>query len=215
LTGSINQAAMESGLSDEGKELLAQAGIADVIMAPAADMFELGVKVQVLRRGTMFGVRALRLHELYLRHPSLEAMPQEVREALERETLGATCESIWREVQTYFQERDPRELSKAAADPRHKMALVFRWYLGLASHWAIQGEPERRADYQIWCGPAMGAFNAWVKGTFLEAPRHRSVVQIALNLLEGAAVVARAGQVRGFGVPVPAAAFAFAPRPLG
>ena len=39
---------VESGLSDDGKEMLAEADIADVTMAPAADMFELGVKVQVL-----------------------------------------------------------------------------------------------------------------------------------------------------------------------
>jgi trans-AT polyketide synthase/acyltransferase/oxidoreductase domain-containing protein len=181
-------------------------------MAPAADMFELGVKVQVLRRGTMFGVRALRLYELYLEYASLEAMPGAVRERLERETLGVTCEAAWQEVQRYFQQRDPGELLRASTDPHHKMALVFRWYLGLASRWAINGDLQRRPDYQIWCGPAMGAFNTWTKGSFLETPENRSVVQIALNLLEGAAVIARAQQIRSFGVPLPAAAFSFAPR---
>jgi trans-AT polyketide synthase/acyltransferase/oxidoreductase domain-containing protein len=212
LTGSINQAAVESGLSAEGKRLLAQAGLADVIMAPAADMFELGVKVQVLRRGTMFGVRALRLYEVYLQYPSLDAMPADVRDRLERETLGVTCAAAWQEVQRYFTERDPAELQRASADPHHQMALVFRWYLGLASRWAINGDAQRRTDYQIWCGPAMGAFNTWTKGSFLEQAENRSVVQIALNLLEGAAVVSRAQQLRSFGVALPAAAFSFAPR---
>jgi trans-AT polyketide synthase/acyltransferase/oxidoreductase domain-containing protein len=212
LTGSINQSAVESGLSADGKRLLSQAGIADVIMAPAADMFELGVKVQVLRRGTMFGVRALRLYELYLQYPSLEAMPAEVRERLERETLGTTCDAAWNEVRAYFEERDPAELARARQDGHHQMALIFRWYLGLASRWAINGDLQRRPDYQIWCGPAMGAFNAWVKGSFLEPAENRSVVQMALNLLEGAAVIGRAWQVRACGVAVPSAAFAFAPR---
>ena len=94
------------------------------------------------------------------------------------------------------------------------MALLFRWYLGSSSHWAIEGNSERQLDYQIWCGPAMGAFNDWVKGSFLEAPANRSVVQIALNLLEGAAVLTRAQQLRVMGVPVPDEAFRFAPRPL-
>ena len=58
MTGSVNQSAIESGLSQVGKELLAQASMADVVMAPAADMFEMGVKVQVLQRGTMFSARA-------------------------------------------------------------------------------------------------------------------------------------------------------------
>ena len=60
----------------------------------------------------------------------------------------------------------------------------------------------------------MGAFNSWVRGSFLEDPRQRGVVAIARNLLEGAAVVTRAHQLRTYGVPVPAAAFDFRPRPL-
>jgi hypothetical protein len=79
----------------------------------------------------------------------------------------------------------------------------------------VVGEVRRRLDYQIWCGPAMGAFNDWVRGSFLDAQTNRGVVQIALNLLEGAAVLARAQQLRAAGVAVPAAAFAFAPRLLG
>ncbi len=39
-------------------------------------------------------------------------------------------------------------------------------------------------------------------------------VQIALNLLEGAAVITRASQLRSFGLPVPTTAFQFQPRPL-
>jgi hypothetical protein len=44
--------------------------------------------------------------------------------------------------------------------------------------------------------------------------QNRTVVQIARNLLEGAAVVTRAQQLRSYGVAVPEAAFQFAPRPL-
>jgi PfaD family protein len=214
LTGSVNQAAIESGLSDAGRQMLAEAGLADVIMAPAADMFEMGVKVQVLRRGTMFGRRALRLHELYTSYDSLEAMPPAVRAKLEKETLGASVDEVWEQTQAFWRSRDPREIEKALANPKHKMALCFRWYLGLSSRWAIEGEPSRRLDYQIWCGPAMGAFNDWVRGSFLEKPEHRTVVQIALNLLEGAAVITRAAQLRSYGVPVPARAFRYTPRPL-
>jgi trans-AT polyketide synthase/acyltransferase/oxidoreductase domain-containing protein len=214
LTGSVNQAALESGLSDAGKAMLAQADIADVIMAPAADMFELGVKVQVLKRGTMFGVRALKLYEAYLGYPSLDAIPGDVRVRLEKEVMHATIDDIWADTRAFWSKRDPNEVTKAERDGRHKMALVFRWYLGKASRWAIEGDASRRMDYQIWCGPAMGAFNAWTRGSFLEEPKHRSVVQIALNLLEGAAVITRAQQLRTYGVPVPATAFQFRPRLL-
>jgi trans-AT polyketide synthase/acyltransferase/oxidoreductase domain-containing protein len=214
LTGSVNQAAVESGLSEDGRAMLAQAALADVIMAPAADMFELGVKVQVLRRGTMFGTRALRLYDAFVAHDSLEAMPSAARERLEREVLGTSLDAIWAETRAFWQRRDPGEIARAEANPKHRMALCFRWYLGMSSRWAIAGERARKMDYQVWCGPAMGAFNDWVRGSFLEPTEARTVVQIARNLLEGAAVITRAQQLRAFGVAVPERAFRYVPRPL-
>ena len=94
------------------------------------------------------------------------------------------------------------------------MGLLFRSYLGLSSRWAIGDDSKRRLDYQIWCGPAMGAFNGWTEGSFLAEPERRTVAQVALNFLEGAAAVTRAQQLRSFGVPVPGSAFDFRPRPL-
>jgi hypothetical protein len=111
--------------------------------------------------------------------------------------------------------RDPAQVDRAEQDPKHLMALVFRSYLGQASRWAVTGEKERLMDYQIWCGPAMGAFNSWVQGSFLEPPANREVVQVALNLLEGAAVITRAQQLRASGLPVAAASFTYRPRRLG
>jgi trans-AT polyketide synthase/acyltransferase/oxidoreductase domain-containing protein len=214
LTGSVNQAAVESGLSDEGKAMLAQVGLNDVMMAPAADMFELGVKLQVLKRGSMFGVRAAKLYEVYTTYDRLEDIPAAEQKHLEEKIFSLSIPEVWADTQGFWAHRDPRENEKAERDPKHKMALCFRWYLGQSSRWAITGQEGRRLDFQIWCGPAMGAFNDWVKGSFLEEPAHRTVVQIALNLLEGAAQVCRAQQLRSFGVDVPAAAFQFRPRML-
>jgi trans-AT polyketide synthase, acyltransferase and oxidoreductase domains len=214
LTGSVNQLAVESGVSDDARALLAQADLADVTMAPAADMFEMGIQVQVLRRGTMFAARARRLYDAYRGYPSIEAIPAGLRGTLERDVLHATLDEIWAETRSFWQQRDPAELARAEQDPRHRMALVFRWYLGKSSRWAIDGETARRADYQLWAGPAVGAFNRWTAGSFLAVPAERTVTQIALNLLEGAAVVTRAHQARTYGVPVPAEAFTFVPRRL-
>ncbi len=214
VTGSVNQAALESGLSELGKAMLAEADVSDSIMAPAADMFELGVNVQVLKRGTMFGVRASKLYDAYHSNASLESIPAELKQKLERDILHATFEEIWAETKGFWLKRDAHEVTRAEADPKHKMALVFRWYLGKASKWAIDGEASRRADFQIWSGPAMGAFNRWAKESFLAEPKNRSVVQIARNLLEGAAVITRAGQLRTFGLPVSPASFQFRPRRL-
>lgn len=214
MTGTVNEAAVESGLSPAGRAQLAQAGLADVMMAPAADMFEMGVKVQVLRRGTMFGPRAQRLYDAYAAHDSMETMPAGVRARLESEVFRAPLETIWADTKAFWEKRDPREVERAGRDPKHRMALTFRWYLGKSSRWAIEGDKDRVMDYQIWCGPAMGSFNAWAKGSFLEDPTRRTVSQIALNFLEGGARITRQQQLRTFGVPVPPAAFDFRPRPL-
>lgn len=213
VTGSINQACRESGSSDLVREMLAQAEQADVIMAPAADMFEMGVKVQVLKRGTMFAMRAARLYELYRAHGSLEALPAVDRDNLEKNLFRAPLEEIWAQTKAFFLGRDPSQVERAERDAKHRMALVFRWYLGQSSRWANAGEPNRKVDYQVWCGPAMGAFNDWAKGSFLEVPGNRRVVTVALNLLYGAAVLTRLHILRCQGFPVPPAWSRIAPKP--
>ena len=214
LTGSVNQGCVESGLDASGRAMLAQAGLSDVVMAPAADMFELGVEVQVLQRGTMFAARGRKLYQLYRSCDSLDDIPEADRARLESQVFRQPLDEAWEETRAFWAERDPAEVERAERDPKHQMALVFRSYLGRASRWAIAGEAERAVDYQIWCGPAMGAFNAWTAGSFLADPAQRSVVQVALNLLEGAAAVTRAQQLRSCGVPVHPSAFQFRPRPL-
>ncbi len=214
VTGSVNQACIESGSSDPVRKMLAEAGQADVTMAPAADMFEMGVKVQVLKRGTMFPMRATKLFELYRQYPSWEAIPQAERDLVEKTQLKASFEDVWQITRDFFQRRDPTQLPKAEGDPKHRMALVFRWYLGLSSRWANSGEAARQLDYQVWCGPAMGAFNEWAKGSFLEAPANRTVVAVARNLLYGASIILRRQALRQQGVNLPDRCFPLAPMTL-
>jgi trans-AT polyketide synthase/acyltransferase/oxidoreductase domain-containing protein len=214
LTGSINQCTVESGLSDVAKEMLLDAGVADVAMAAAADMFELGVKVQVLSRGTLFAPRANRLYQIYVAYPDLDALPEAIRTELEQRIFGAPIADVWRETASYWRARRPDEIKRAEHDPKHRMALVFRWYLGKSSRWAIEGNVNRRTDFQIWCGPAMGVCNDWLRGSALEPLEHRSAPQLALNLLEGAAVATRAQQLRSHGIPVSASDIRFTPRRL-
>lgn len=214
VAGSIHQACTEAGTSDTVRAMLAAAEQADVIMAPAADMFEMGVQVQVLKRGTMFAMRGQKLYDLYRAHASLEAIPERERQALERTVFQAPLAEIWQQTRAFFEQRDPAQITRAEQDPKHKMALVFRWYLGKASIWANRGERGRQVDYQVWCGPAMGAFNEWVKGTYLEAPEARQVREVAVNLLVGAAVFQRLQSLRSQGIAVPPEATAVRPRPV-
>ena len=204
VTGSVNQACVESGSSDVVRQMLAEAEQADTIMAPAADMFEMGVKVQVLKRGTMFAMRAAKLYELYRACDSLERIPAADRAMLEKTIFRSALDEIWRQTRLFFVERDPTQVERAEKDAKHKMALVFRWYLGQSSRWANVGDAGRKIDYQVWCGPAMGAFNEWTRGSFLERPENRRVVTVAMNILYGAAVLLRAASLRFQGVKLPA-----------
>ncbi len=204
LTGSVNQCTREAGTSDFVRDMLAQAQQADVTMAPAADMFEMGVKVQVLKRGTMFAMRAAKLYDIYRTYNSLEDIPADIREQVEKSILRESFSSVWASTRTYFLKRDPRQVERGDADAKHRMALVFRWYLGQSSRWANAGDAARKIDYQIWCGPAMGAFNEWCKGSFLEDYRQRDVVAIALNLLYGITVIQRLNVLRQQRVSIPA-----------
>lgn len=200
LTGSINQSCVEAGTSATVRQMLSEAGQADVTMAPAADMFEMGVKVQVLKRGTMFPLRAGKLYDLYSSYDRYESIPVEQRTVLERDIFRRSFQEEWAHTKIFFNERDPGQIERAQTDPKHQMALVFRSYLGQSSMWANTGEPSRKIDYQIWCGPSMGAFNNWVKGTFLEKTENRQTVVLAMNLLVGAAVCLRTNCLRQYGI---------------
>ncbi len=214
LTGTVNQACVESGTSDRVRQMLAEAQQADVAMAPSADMFEMGVRVQVLKRGTMFALRAQKLYDFYRQYDDWDRIPAKDRVLLERDFFRCTFDEEWRQTRDFFHQRDPRQIERADKDPRHKMALVFRAYLGKSSKWANTGEPSRQMDYQIWCGPAIGAFNQWTRGSDLEQPQQRECVGVALNLMLGAAVEARTAALRQQGVRLPAAISRFKPLPL-
>ena len=203
VTGSVNQACIEAGTSDHVKKILAQVGMADVMMAPASDMFEMGVKLQGLKRGTLFPMRAQKLYEIYLAYNSIDEIPVTEREKLEKQIFKKPLLEIWNETVTFFQERDPDQIKKAEENPKKKMALIFRWYLGLSSHWANSGEKGREMDYQIWCGPAMGAFNDWARNSRYEEAENRKVVEVANHLMSGAAYLYRVQALRLQGINLP------------
>merc|ERR1719353_624841 len=106
----------------------------------------------------MFPGRAKNLYELFVKYPSLEALPAEVQKRLE-ETVDFTLNAL----------KDPEKVARAEKDPKLKMSLVFRWYLGQSSAWANYGVDDRALDYQVWCGPAIGSFNDFIRGSYLDS----------------------------------------------
>lgn len=183
LTGSINLCTAESGMSATVKTMLETIEVQDTDYAPAGDMFELGAQVQVLKKGVFFPARARKLHELYRAHESLEEIDPETRARIETRYFRRTFEEVWAETREYFLERDPGEVRKAEQNPRHKMALVFRWYFGHSQRVAMEGDESSRVDFQVHCGPALGAFNQWVRDTPMRSWRDRHVDEIGVHLM--------------------------------
>lgn len=200
VTGSVNQACIEAGTSDHVRKLLQNVKSTDVMGAPASDMFEMGVDLQVLKLGTLFGPRAKKLYDYYNKYQSIDEIPAVERQNLEEKVFRKPLEEIWQSCIEFFKQRDPEQIERAKNNPRRKMALIFRWYLGLSSNWANAGTPDRILDYQIWCGPSMGAFNDWVKGTYLEHYENRKVADVAIHIMEGAAYLYRIQSLKMQGV---------------
>jgi PfaD family protein len=136
-------------------------------------------------------MRAQKLFELYSHYNSIEEIPLAEREKLEKQVFKREMETVWQDTVKFFEERDPDQIKRASSDPHRKMALVFRWYLGLSSRWSSSGEKGREMDYQIWCGPSMGTFNDWTRGTYLAEPQNRGVVDVARHILTGCAYLYR------------------------
>ena len=203
LTGSINQASVEAATSLASKELLAEAGVADCATAPASERFEVGGRVQVLSRGTRFAQQAERLYDVYRRYRSIAEIPEGERRHLERTIFNRNLEEVWAEVEADLIAHRPAELVLSREDPRHRMALLFRGWLDACQRAARQGTAGRQRDYQIWCGPAMGLFNDWVRGTWLQPLVARGVVPMADALLLGAACLQRVAVARTAGVVLP------------
>jgi len=188
LTGSINQCTVEAGTSDAVKDLLQDINVQDTDYAPAGDMFEIGAKVQVLRKGVLFAARANKLYALYNQYNGLDDIPEKTLTQLEKTYFGKTIAEIWDEVRVYCKGIGAEaEIVKAEQNPKNKMALVFRWYFGYTNKLAFEGNIENKTNFQIHTGSALGAFNQWVKGTQQESWKKRHVDEIGISIMVGAA----------------------------
>jgi trans-AT polyketide synthase/acyltransferase/oxidoreductase domain-containing protein len=188
LTGSINQCTVESGATDTVKTMLQEAGIHDMAYAPAGDMFELGARVQVLKKGLLFPARANKLYALYTHYGSLEEIPAAERARLERSFFKRSLSEVWEDTRRHLSARGrAKDKEIAQASPKVRMARVFRWYFAYSTQLAFSGSTEDLVNYQVHTGPALGAFNQWVKGTALEPWTRRHVDEIAVALMDATA----------------------------
>jgi trans-AT polyketide synthase/acyltransferase/oxidoreductase domain-containing protein len=184
LTGSINQCTVEAGMSDVVKDMLQDINVQDTDYAPAGDMFELGAKIQVMKKGVFFPARANKLYNLWREHESLAAIDSRTAQHIQDKYFKRSFEEVYADTRNHYLTSLPGDIDKAERNPKHKMALVFRWYFIHSMRLALTGNLDQRVDFQVQCGPSLGAFNQWVKGTELEDWRQRHPDQIGAKLMQ-------------------------------
>ncbi len=185
-TGSINQCTVESGAHDVVKEWLAKLSIHDTVVAPAGDMFEINAKTQVVKKNTEFPKRANKLYQIFQQYNSIDDIPLKIRQDIEKNYFKKTFTEVWDLVCAYKIKRSSKQLKEAQNNPRIKMKLIFQWYFSHTNKVAFNGDISESDNFQIHCGPAMGAFNQWVKGTKYQDWKYRHVNEIAELLMDSA-----------------------------
>lgn len=188
LTGSINQCTVEAGTSDAVKDILQDINVQDTDYAPAGDMFEIGAKVQVLKQSVFFAARSNKLYALYMQYGGLDELPAAIQKQLQERYFKRSFDDIWNDVKTYLNDTDRADqVALIEANPKQKMARVFKWYFAYTTELALRGDTRDRVNFQVHTGPALGSFNQWLKGTELESWRARHVDEIAEKLMDATA----------------------------
>jgi trans-AT polyketide synthase/acyltransferase/oxidoreductase domain-containing protein len=186
--GSIHQCTPEAGTSAAVKDLLSTTGVHDTGYAPAGDLFITGAKVQVVKRGTLFAPRANYLYDVYRNHDRLESMSGSVRATVER-YLGLSWPEEWERCVARLEAERPHELRRIAGNGKAIMARVFKGYFTRTIRTALAGDLADKVNWQVHCGPAMGAFNRFAEGNCMADWRERRVDRVATVLMEQAAAL--------------------------
>ncbi|MDJ1631816.1 hypothetical protein QNN00_21245 [Bacillus velezensis] len=140
MTGSINQCTVEAETSGFVKEMLSETGICDTAYAPSETLFEFGTKVQVLKKGTLFPVRANKLFQIYQQYESLSEIDEKTKIQLENDYFNKTFDEIYESLI----EKQPNLAQKAERNQKYKMLLLFKWYLQRGCLLALEGQEEQR-----------------------------------------------------------------------
>ncbi len=186
LTGSINQCTVEAATSDVVKDLLVGMNVHDTDYAPSGEMFEMGSKIQVLKKGIFFPARANKLAQIYARHDSLTSLDAETLRLLETRYFKRSLDAVFDEVRRLY---PGAELERAERLPKQRMSMVLRMYFRDSTRWALAGDLDHKVDFQIQCGPALGALNQWVADTTHADWRTRHVDTLAEMMMDETAAL--------------------------
>lgn len=181
VTGSINQCTVEARISDHAKHILQETTTDDTTYAISGELFESGAKSQIINKGSYFSARAQKLYDIYRLHDGLNDVDKKTKKHIEQHFFQRDCDSIIDEIMTHA---DSKEKAAINNNEKLKMLKVFQWYFNHSRTLAIEGHQKQQKNYQIYCGPSMGAFNQWLEGGPFEKWQNRHVDQIAALLMD-------------------------------
>ncbi len=98
-------------------------------------------------------------------YDAIERIPAAERAMLEKELLRASGDDLGPDAEHFQRPATRRQIERALRDPKHKMALIFRWYLGQSSPGPARVNPR---------GPSItrsGAALRWPRSTTGSAAR--------------------------------------------
>ena len=179
VTGSINQCTVEAATSNLAKELLSHADIQDTDYISAVETPNSSSCVQVLKKGTMLPMRIKKLISLFDKYGSFEEMDSAEIQKLEKNVFKNEISQIVREIESYRSADVMRSMNQ-----RQKMLSVINWFIHMTTEWAVVGNENQKANFQIPCGASMGTFNRWVSNTKYADWKLRHVDEINDLLME-------------------------------
>ena len=136
----------------------------------------------------LFPARANKLWQLYHRYDSIEDIPEKTQLQIQEKFFKKTFDDVWTETRQHLLSTNrPDEVDNAEQNSKAKMARIFRWYFAHSMQLAFAGNHNERVNFQVHTGPALGAFNQWVKGTPLESWQNRHVAEIGEKIMRDTA----------------------------
>ncbi len=180
LTGSINQCTVEAGVHEAVKAALAQAGVEDTAFAPRADALRSDVRSRVLCGVSHFATRARHVLQLMHKGLSLQSVGEDTRAGLEQHFFGQALETV---LKTACESLPDAAQQQVRSDGHRQWMLVLQQYLRRAERAVLSDQDGDLRNARIDCSAAMGAFNAWAKGTPWQDWRARQVAPMTLALL--------------------------------
>lgn len=185
-TSSINLLSNDALGSSSYKASIKKVRFQDVSLVSSFEGFESGAKMRALNFGTRFVVVSAKIGAWFFEKKSIDTLTETEKIYLEDKVFSKKIPEILEDAKAFFEFRNPSLIEAASNNSRISLAMIIRYYLEMGHLWAIEGDTNKKLDFNIKCGLDLASFNQWRQGTIFEKDEKLSVVQIALNLMMGA-----------------------------